>query len=296
MLFWTLWNVSQNPSTPSAWGMELSKFWLLAGQPLPVKPKEIALEISKIRFDDPISKIHGHDIRGIEGMLCKNSKGADWFILYDKTVEIQGRINFTLAHEFGHYLLHRALVDRFECGQSDMLDYDSPESKIREKEANCFASYLLMPITDYRQQIESQTVNLDLIAHCADRYDVSVTAAALKWIDLTDEVAIVVMARDDFICWSYPSKKAKKSKIYFPKGTPVPSNSISKNPSNQSNTSSRMAPGVWHSTHEAIESVIVSDKYDMAIFLVRFPFADIKDFEDEPETDTVDFLNYKTQG
>jgi hypothetical protein len=271
---------------------------MASGQTFPVKPDLIALEITKQKFEDPISKIHGHSVSGIEGMLKKSADGHSWYVLYDKTIEKQGRINFTLSHELGHYLLHRNQEDSFECGQSNMLDYNSPESQKREKEANIFASYLLMPIDDFKKQIDNQSINLDLISHCADRYDVSFTAAALKWIEFTDETAIVVMARDDFICWSFPSQKAKNLGIYFSKGTPVPEDSISQLNLGSifSNTSTLMPPGVWHPKFESVESIIVSDKYEMAIFLVRFPSAHVIEHDEDKESDSFDFLAYRAKG
>lgn len=270
-----------------------------AGQTFPIDPELIALEVTKQRFTDPITKVHGHEISGIEGMLKKNGSGSGWFLLYDKTVKVKGRINFTIAHELGHYLLHRIDAGEFECGQSDMLKYDSPESVSREKEANLFASYLLMPISDYKQQIERQIVNLDLIGRCAERYGVSLTSATLKWIEFTDEVAVVVVARDDFVLWSFPSTKARKLSISCKRGTPIPDAVLERFKRFSlvgENSNTRVPPGVWHPQYEAVESAIFSDQYEMQIFLIRFPSAEFKDFGEEYEGDMVDFMNLRSQG
>lgn len=288
--------MNQNPNTPSSWGILLSKLWLSSGQAFPIDPHIIALEISKTKFDDKISAIYGHDISGVEGMLSKSKSKNEWFILFDKTIEIQGRINFTIAHEFGHYLLHRNTQSQFECSQANILAYESAEYRIREKEANEFASYLLMPINDYREQIGGQAITLDLIGHCADRYNVSLTASMLKWVQFTDEVAVIVLARDDFVLWSYPSQKAKKLGIFYPKGYEVPEasrNNLSF--SNSSNSVYKMAPGVWHAEWESEESVIFSDKYELAIFMIKFPLADMKTFEDEADFDAYEFMISKIE-
>jgi Zn-dependent peptidase ImmA (M78 family) len=51
-----------------------------------------------------------------------------------------------------------------------------------EHQANVFAANLLMPLDDYRRQIEAQAkVDLDMIGHCADRYRVSLIAAVAGW-------------------------------------------------------------------------------------------------------------------
>ena len=263
-----------NPTTPSAWGIELSKFWMVCGQDFPVDVKQIAPEVTKRRFpDEPVGIITAHGITGIDGMLSKRKKG-DWCISYDDTVTVQGRINFTLGHEFGHYLLHRKLREKFQCGQGDMLDYESTESKKIESEANKFASYLLMPINDFREQIQGQAVTLDLLGHCAERYGTSFTATALKWLEFTDKAALLVVARDDVICWSYPSKLAGKRGAYLQPGTPVPQSALDRLnhvDTKRVNQSCRVSQGIWHSEMEAEESVIISDNFDLAIFLVQFP-------------------------
>lgn len=291
--------MTNNPTTPSAWGIQLSKLWLECGQSFPVNVKEIALEVTKTKFPDPITIVKGHGISGVDGMLSKRSKG-DWCISYDETVIVPGRTNFTLGHEFGHYLLHRQSKDNFQCGQVDMLDYDSPASRRREAEANKFASYLLMPIADFRTQTQGQTITLDLLGHCADRYQVSFTAAALKWLEFTEDAALLVVARDDFICWSYPSKRARALGAYLPPGTPVPQLSLNHLVESTSldirNQSRRVPPGIWHSKMEADESVILSDRFEMAIFLVRFPTSGLTEHEEENERDAFEVLSERAQG
>ena len=289
-----------NPTTPSAWGIQLAKLWLTCGEGFPVDVKKIALEITKTRFsDEPIGLIKAHGVPGIDGMLTKRTRG-DWCIAYDETVSVPGRINFTLGHELGHYLLHRKLREEFRCGQSDMLDYNSAESKKMEGEANKFSSYLLMPIDDFTTQVKGQNITLDLLGHCADRYGASFTATALKWLEFTEQVALLVVAdTDDFICWSYPSGPAKKMGVYISPGTPVPQASIDyiqKSGMDMCNRSRRVGAGVWHPKMEAEESIILSDRFESVIFLVRFPFANLTDYEEEEEEDSFSFLSERAKG
>lgn len=65
---------------------------------------------------------------------------------------------------------------------------------------------------------------------------------------------------------------------------------------NTQDKSRRVAPGVWHPGLEAEECAIVSDRYEMTIFLIRFPLATLVDHEEEPESDAVDFLSRRVQG
>lgn len=290
-----------NPTKPRAWGNLLSKIWTESGQCFPIKVEEIAREVTKIKFpDDPIEIIKPHGISGVDGMLVKRKNGG-WCIFYDDTVTVPGRIRFTLAHELGHYLLHRQLQEEFRCGESDMLDYNSTESKKRESEANQFASCLLMPMDDFREQIKGQTITLDVLGHCAERYGTSFTATALKWLEFTDKAALVVVARDDFICWSYPSKLARSQRVYLPPGTHVPQSALDRlnkvGDIKRQNKICSVPRGVWHSEMEAQEFIILSDQFDLAIFLIQFPTAKrVIEHEEEDEEDSFTFLSNKAQG
>ncbi|OAE59009.1 hypothetical protein A7J67_03325 [Achromobacter xylosoxidans] len=80
--------------------------------------------------------------------------------------------------------------------------------------ADLFASYLLMPLDDYRKQVTT-TVDLDVLGACADRYGVSLTAAILKWPQYTDEKAVLAMSNDGFIDWTWSSEPAARAGAFF---------------------------------------------------------------------------------
>ena len=196
-------------------------------------------------------------------------------------------------------ILHRQRQAEFQCGQGAMLDYYGEASRQMEKEANVFASYLLMPATDFRQQIDGQTVTLELLGEVADRYQTSFTATALKWLEITEEAAMLVVARDEFVCWSYPSKLARSRRAWLAPGTPVSESALDrlKSAANRAgNTWCRVPAGVWHPSMEAEECVIVSDQFELTIFLLRYPEARVVMHEEETETDAFDVMTDASRG
>ncbi|WP_261516129.1 ImmA/IrrE family metallo-endopeptidase [Chelativorans petroleitrophicus] len=64
------------------------------------------------------------------------------------------RQRFTLAHELGHYLLHRDHAP-FEDG----LLFRSDAKNAREREANQFAALVLMPDTEFRTALSSGDID-----------------------------------------------------------------------------------------------------------------------------------------
>lgn len=180
----------------------------------PVDVRAVALEISKSKFSDPITDIKACDLPGFEGMLARNRAGTKWMIAYNDKLSSDGRILFTLAHEFGHYLMHRRLREEFMCTHEDMHTWDSME-RVIEAEADIFASYLLMPLDDFRHQVEGQIISIDLLRHCGNRYGVSLTAAALKWREIAPGRVLVVAAKDGYLDWSCSNEAAFRSGAYF---------------------------------------------------------------------------------
>jgi len=288
-----------DPTTPVAWGIQLAKLWLASGQAFPVNVKTLALEVTKQKFSDPVGIVVPHGIYDIDGMLSKRKNHKDWCISYDENVVVPGRINFTVAHELGHYLLHRTLRDAFQCGQKEMMDYDSIESKRLEAQANTFASCLLMPRNDFDVQIKGHDISFELLGHCAERYQTSLTATILKWLEFTEETAMLVVAdHNEFICWSYCSQSAKRLGVYKTPGKSVPQAALEylRVSVSGARAARRVGAGIWHPTEEAIESAIVSDQFEQLIFLIRFPLASSPDHEEESESDAFTVLSEKAQG
>jgi hypothetical protein len=72
-----------------------------------------------------------------------------------------------------------------------------------------------MPLDDFRRQVDGQPVSFDLLGHCANRYGVSLTAAALRWTEIADKRAVLVASRDDHLLWAKSNQAAFKSGAFF---------------------------------------------------------------------------------
>lgn len=53
--------------------------------------------------------------------------------------------NFTIAHECGHFMFHKSLYSNDKETMVQFHNYDNPQTKRVEKQANMFAAYILMP-------------------------------------------------------------------------------------------------------------------------------------------------------
>ena len=243
----------------------------------PVKVTKLAKDYSHQRFpDDSVTLVRGDSLPGFDGALYRapaHKKG--WGIIYNKSVRSAGRINFTLAHEFGRYLLHRQdHPDGIRCTQQDMVRWDSAYGRI-EQQANVFAATLLMPLDDFRRQIKPRVKpTLDDIGDCAERYRVSLTAATLRWLEYTERRSIIVVSRDGFILWSWSSPRALRSGAYFrtsgrpPVAIPEASLPVQADSLVQGKGTAAHEAGIW--LPEPCEEIaLLSDGYDFAISLLH---------------------------
>ena len=172
-----------------------------------------------------ITSVKQIPLDGFEGCLQRNPNTGHWRICYNPDQESQGRVRFTLAHELGHFVLHRMKGEEgeseeprteFLCSEVDMNDWDSPLRKM-EAEADTFASCLLMPLDDFRKQVAGhQSMSRELLDHCCHRYGVSRMAAALKWIEIAPRRTVVVAVRDGHVLWARSNQRAYKSGCYLP--------------------------------------------------------------------------------
>lgn len=284
------------PFSPERWAFDITHLLNAAfqGDRFPIDIPMIAREYSKQRFpDDPIVDVKGDNLPKFDGALLRvplSRRG--WGIIYNDAVTSKGRINFTLAHEFGHYLLHRlAYPDGFQCGQQEIVRWDSEYGQV-EHQANVFAANLLMPLDDFRRQVPANTeVDFETMRSCADRYKVSLIAAVLRWLSYTEKRAILVVSRDDFILWARSSTPALRTGAFFRASAgpiEIPPTSLPSNPQLLTDGSGGIEhpPGVW--LHERVrELAIIAEQYDFSLSLLLLDDGQTPYFVDEePEEHT----------
>ncbi|WP_122439606.1 ImmA/IrrE family metallo-endopeptidase [Pseudomonas viridiflava] len=266
--------------TPQKAANRLSKimeaFDNVHGGRFPVDVPMLAMEAAKIfGWSDPITEVTPVDIKSFDGALFPDNERKKWMLLYNSAMASPGRIRFTQAHELGHYILHRQERPAFQCSSDDMLEW---EDKTIEAQADLFASYLLMPLDDFRAQVTT-TVDLELLGHCAERYGVSLTAAVLKWLQYTDENAVLILSRDGFMQWAFPSRPARRAGVFFStrkQTIEVPAGSLAVAPGVKHERKGIELPAkIWFAHAEADTSVremkVSSDQYDYVLSLLVLP-------------------------
>jgi Zn-dependent peptidase ImmA (M78 family) len=114
-----------------------------------------------------------------------------WGIAYNGKSRPE-RQRFTIAHELGHFILHRAQRQRFNCDKQSVHTGIETLRDI-EREADDFASNLLMPGDLLRDWIANQRIDFGVLGDIAQRFQVSLEALCIRYIKFTPERAILVL-------------------------------------------------------------------------------------------------------
>ncbi|MDT8292218.1 ImmA/IrrE family metallo-endopeptidase, partial [Roseomonas mucosa] len=124
----------------------------------PVNVPEVAVEFSRqFEAEDRIIRVEGTDLPGFDGALVRVPRKG-WGILYNTGIASPGRVNYTLGHELGHYLVHRARYPQgLRCSSEDLASGSGVE-RIVEREADQFAADLLMPYPDLRKHLPPASI------------------------------------------------------------------------------------------------------------------------------------------
>ncbi|MFO0245973.1 MAG: ImmA/IrrE family metallo-endopeptidase [Betaproteobacteria bacterium] len=146
-----------------------------------------------------------------EGMLARDPEDhAVWGIAYNGKARPE-RQRFTIAHELGHFILHRSQKQSFNCdSQSVHTGIDGLRQV--EREADEFAGNLLMPGDLLRDWISNQRIDLHVLSAIAKRFQVSFEALCIRFIKFTKQRAILVYWDNGFLKYEWRSSSAVKTR------------------------------------------------------------------------------------
>ncbi|MFN9470992.1 ImmA/IrrE family metallo-endopeptidase [Acidovorax sp.] len=160
-------------------------------------PKEI--DVEAIAFDAQVEVVY-EPMTGCEATLVGYRDRA---IASINPSEFRGRERFSVAHELGHWHLHRGRS--FRCRVDDPSANLSSDRKF-EKEADTFASHLLMPTALFGPAISSfGTPTFQQLKRVADEFETSITATTLRLANVNTLPVIVACYDREGKRWAIPA-------------------------------------------------------------------------------------------
>ncbi len=132
--------------------------------------------------------------------------GQRGIITVSTTIREVGRRRFAIAHELGHLEMHRSVSDLNLCLESDIEPRWRRREDDPEQEASEFASGLLMPENLFTPSCEKKKPSLGLVESMANEFVTSLTATAVRYVDLSRDLCAVVYSRARLIKWYRASR------------------------------------------------------------------------------------------
>lgn len=220
-------------------------------------------------------------LEGSEARLVTNSSRGKGIITVSSDIYDNRRKRFSIAHELGHFEMHRSLQGILFCTSDDIREGDPRARNILEQEANEFASAFLLPARFISPLYKKRNPSLELIIEIADRFTTSLTATALRYLQLCDEPVAIVYSRDRHIQWFQESSEFRKIRedlnFFFDVHARVDSDSLAnklfEDPSYTIRNKNVQAsvwftPGMYRSDAFIFESSYPMPKYNAVLTLI----------------------------
>lgn len=140
-------------------------------------------------------------------MVMKNGRSI---VSLNSEIEFPQKKRFVLAHELGHIILHGNKEATFSDDYSTLEAY---KHGVQEKEANDFATELLMPTDLFQKTCFKQKFGVELIRNLADRFNTSLTSTVYRYVDLGPHPICVFYSKDRKIQYW---KKSEQFRYWIP--------------------------------------------------------------------------------
>lgn len=134
---------------------------------------------------------------------CLVSDGNMGVILTNRALAYARRRRFTVAHEIGHFVLHKTSLKQrghFSDGSSDLHDFNCSEGS-EEAEANVFASCLLMPQILLPSSFGQNKPMFADVESISEEFDVSLAAAARRLVRASHWRCALVVSQHGQVMW-----------------------------------------------------------------------------------------------
>ncbi|MBT4289315.1 MAG: ImmA/IrrE family metallo-endopeptidase [Deltaproteobacteria bacterium] len=168
---------------------------------LPIDPFAIAKEKDIEILGKPLDGCYG----------CLFRQDDEFGIIYSKSINNKGFINFTIGHELGHYFLDGHPEYLFPSGdgihrsQSGFVSSDT-----YEREADFFSVGLLMPRFLFVPAMNRKRLGLEAIKELASLCLTSLTATAIRYCNLSETPTAIIVSSENTVDYCILSEDLKE--------------------------------------------------------------------------------------
>ena len=140
---------------------------------------------------------------GVFGALWKKGNRFGIFVS-DSCPTVEHR-RFSVAHELGHYHIDGHVEGMF-LGDAEVVESSGGLFRDRrdrcEREADWFASELLVPTNSFLARIGCEQACIEVIQEVAREFETSLSMTAIRYAELTDRAVASILSCDGQIEWA----------------------------------------------------------------------------------------------
>ncbi len=135
------------------------------------------------------------------------------------------RARFTIAHELGHYFIdnHRIGLMEGVLKPHPSRNNENSHAKI-EREADYFASCLLMPEERFIKSFHKRKFDFEIIKNLSEQFHTSVTATAIRFANIGNHAIMIVCGENGQIKWRWNSEDFMYKYLLY--SNKIPENSV----------------------------------------------------------------------
>jgi hypothetical protein len=192
----------------------------LSGQrTAPIEPMKVAE-----REKDQLTVIGGAFKKQFDGQLEFHPKKRRFLMFYNDKYDRAGRVGpgqhprtrFIIGHELGHFYLERHNAYLRNGGRKHGSRGEFSSDYLVEKEADAFASGMLMPRSLMEPLVNECDLSIDRIEELARHFQTSHVSTSIRAVSLCHYPCAMVAIRNGAVAWVARSDSLVEAKIYPP--------------------------------------------------------------------------------
>lgn len=231
--------------------------------------RDYAIDLFKLGEDLGIEiKTESKKNSGISGALIRY--GNNFLIYYASSINNIPYQRFSIAHEFGHYFLPAHPENIFKDG-AHYSNAGMGSKDPYEREADYFSTCLLMPKFLFQQEMYKYNDGMEAIKNLANIFNTSLTSTAIRYIELTEIPAMLVISKNNIVEAVFTTKELRKfGKNLYIKNDILPTKDIFSN----EQTKKEISLNSWIHTNlqiKAIEESILLGSYEKTLTVITMP-------------------------
>jgi Zn-dependent peptidase ImmA (M78 family) len=137
---------------------------------------------------------------GAEGQLVRTPNGQGLALIDERAFDSQ-KWRFVTAHELAHFLRHTKIDSFDRCFDVGRGHFARERQREQESEASDFATELTMPVSWFAPACDCARPSLRDVRPLVDRFGMSLTATAMRFVELCPEPCALVWSTRGRVTW-----------------------------------------------------------------------------------------------